>query len=151
MKQTSIDPSISKIEKKRVNGSPTYFITHNGRYGNLRQWSDWTGINYATLRSRAYLLKDIEQILNPKNLRVYQQINPRIEKRVKNTSVVQDTLCWACKNAVPSENCGCNWSRALKPVEGWEVRISKGYRDGYLVVRCPEFIVDETRDVECVD
>lgn len=34
----------------------------------------------------------------------------------------QGTLCWCCKHAVPSKDgtIGCNWSKHLEPVEGWE-------------------------------
>lgn len=58
---------------------------------------------------------------------------------------MSDTLCWSCKNAVPSQNCGCNWSREFKPVEGWtaerrDLKISRGKTvESYLVVKCPKF------------
>ena len=65
------------------------------------------------------------------------------------------SLCWSCRNAVPSlqKGTGCNWSREFKPVEGWEAqrRDLCGYmecqwKDGaiesYRVVRCPEYRQD---------
>lgn len=46
------------------------------------------------------------------------------------------TLCWDCKNACG----GCNWSKNLAPVKGWEVKIARSKcQVSYLVVRCPEF------------
>ena len=55
-----------------------------------------------------------------------------------------DTLCWDCKN---STNNGCEWSRSLKPVEGWNAVPSAilvggandKYTDSYLVLECPKF------------
>ena len=55
-----------------------------------------------------------------------------------------DTLCWDCKN---STNNGCEWSRSLKPVEGWNAVPSAilvggandKYTDSYLVLKCPKF------------
>lgn len=60
------------------------------------------------------------------------------------------SICWLCANAVPSETTGCNWSREFKPVEGWEAElstnkwandfwISQGH-DVYHVYKCPEFV-----------
>lgn len=46
----------------------------------------------------------------------------------------EHTLCWDCAN---STNSGCRWSKRFKPVKGWE---AKEQKDGYLVVKCPEFI-----------
>lgn len=61
------------------------------------------------------------------------------------------TICWKCKNAVPTATCGCSWSRSFVPVDGWiaekhNVKQSNG-RDGvydtYRVIRCPEFQKDD--------
>ena len=61
-----------------------------------------------------------------------------------------DTLCWTCQNACG----GCNWSKRLKPVEGWTVEnteikhTSKGktrYDSSCKVISCPEYIQDEPR------
>jgi hypothetical protein len=51
------------------------------------------------------------------------------------------TLCWDCYNA----GCGgCEWSKNLTPVKGWEaVKTHSEYGgDGYLVINCPKFIRD---------
>lgn len=55
-----------------------------------------------------------------------------------------DSLCWCCANATPSETAGCNWSRDLEPVPGWEAkkhRVNNGSKGvtSYRVIRCPEF------------
>ena len=60
------------------------------------------------------------------------------------------SLCWFCRNAVPSPETGtgCSWSsRTHTPVEGWEAErrdlkmCYKGYRliESYRVLACPEF------------
>jgi hypothetical protein len=61
-----------------------------------------------------------------------------------------DSLCWSCQKA-----CGkCNWSRTLKPIEGWkvDVKIIKHTSRGKTtedevtkVVKCPEYKQDERR------
>lgn len=62
------------------------------------------------------------------------------------------TLCWDCKNAVPTldRKCGCSWSRWFRPVEGWEavrkdVRVISGgtqerMSESYIVKKCPQFV-----------
>lgn len=52
------------------------------------------------------------------------------------------TLCWQCQNYIN----GCSWSRSCgtKPVEGWEA-VQEGI--SYTVIKCPEFIQDEYREV----
>lgn len=62
-----------------------------------------------------------------------------------------DSICWECKNAVPSEETGCSWSRDFVPVEGWEavrryikafprgVHSTYNFRESYCVKRCPLF------------
>lgn len=52
-------------------------------------------------------------------------------------------LCWRCKNACG----GCNWSKYLKPVEGWTadpviVKDVNGDFSSYSIKKCPEFIKD---------
>ncbi len=63
------------------------------------------------------------------------------------------SLCWFCRNAVPSQEtgAGCSWSsQTHTPVEGWEaeqrdLKMNYGYRRGYRleesyrVLACPEF------------
>ena len=60
------------------------------------------------------------------------------------------SLCWRCRNAVPSptEFTGCSWSRRYQPVEGWtaeQTAILVGAAEhrrlepSYRVIRCPEF------------
>ena len=62
------------------------------------------------------------------------------------------TLCWHCRNAVPSpeSGAGCSWSLGGTPVKGWKAqrRDIHGYKDGewtpgviesYRVQSCPEF------------
>ena len=51
----------------------------------------------------------------------------------------KQTLCWDCKRSIGK----CNWSKRLKPVEGWIANtvnptLSKPYST-YLVEQCPEF------------
>ena len=59
--------------------------------------------------------------------------------------MMSNTLCWRCKNAVPSQNCGCSWSKEFKPVEGWtaerkNLNISHGKAiESYAVIKCPKF------------
>ena len=75
----------------------------------------------------------------------------RIEKQSKGPKKYKEpygTLCWTCQNATG----GCDWSRALKPVEGWKVKIIKikasegkefvRYTDSYIVKKCPKYIKD---------
>ncbi len=59
-----------------------------------------------------------------------------------------ETLCWRCKNAVPSKSSGCSWSREFKPVEGWtadrrDLKMGKekigDYIESYFVHKCPKF------------
>lgn len=61
-----------------------------------------------------------------------------------------DTLCWYCKNAVPSERYGCAWSERGKPVDGWnaeetEIANTRGTEaikyitKSYKILSCPEF------------
>lgn len=71
-------------------------------------------------------------------------------KKVK-TKSHKDTLCWYCKNSVPDKSgkVGCNWSRFLLPLPGWDaekVTINNMYnhrkcvRKSYIVKGCPEFV-----------
>lgn len=58
-----------------------------------------------------------------------------------------DTLCWDCKNAVPGIQKGCPWSRAFKPVRGWDaerndLEIDRGRNsriESYIILNCPLF------------
>lgn len=56
----------------------------------------------------------------------------------------KETLCWSCKNAVPSKKAGCSWSEKFEPVEGWiaDKTFTKCVSDNcpsYFVRKCPEF------------
>lgn len=55
-------------------------------------------------------------------------------------------ICWWCAKAVG----GCNWSRYLEPVDGWEAIPTKilgygGLHDSFKILRCPEFEREESR------
>ena len=53
------------------------------------------------------------------------------------------SLCWECQNAVPDRIRGCNWSRHLKPVEGWTaVTTDRNNQQSKCVIDCPEFVPD---------
>ena len=53
----------------------------------------------------------------------------------------KDQLCWTCKNALPRGKYGCNWSRWLKPVDGWTATPTKR---GYYITACPQYIKEKT-------
>lgn len=66
----------------------------------------------------------------------------------------KDSLCWYCKNAVPSSTSGCSWSENFKPVKGWDaIRGDIMHGDGkskwrktvesYKVRKCPRFESDD--------
>ena len=62
------------------------------------------------------------------------------------------TLCEYCKNAVPNDTYGCEWSDLGDPVPGWEAAntIFKDSLQGedtrivksFCVLRCPKFLFD---------
>ena len=57
------------------------------------------------------------------------------------------SLCWKCKNAVPSASSGCSWSRAFQLVEGWTAEKHQQKQSGsvyetYCVISCPLFQKD---------
>ena len=71
-------------------------------------------------------------------------------RRAKNQKKNQ-TICWECVNAVPSADGsrGCNWSRKLEPVAGWNAtqyersnNESKPYIT-WCVHSCPEYVRSE--------
>ena len=50
-------------------------------------------------------------------------------------------ICWGCARASGF----CDWSRKLKPIEGWEARAVRSSYDGqknYLISKCPLFVPD---------
>lgn len=57
------------------------------------------------------------------------------------------SLCWDCKNAVPSGEHGCSWSESFEPVPGWDAHRKdvmigakkEGTTESYFVYQCPEF------------
>lgn len=57
-------------------------------------------------------------------------------------------LCWKCSNATG----GCNWSKSLLPVDGWETE--ETVVDGkptHKVISCPEFERDSKKKVAVED
>lgn len=66
---------------------------------------------------------------------------------VFNNTGVTKTICWNCKNCVPSveKKQGCEWSEHLKPVPGWDavrhkLTVSTGRSViSYMVRSCPKF------------
>jgi hypothetical protein len=76
---------------------------------------------------------------------------PRIEPVYKEAPINQSrSKCWSCQNYGGK----CSWSRAFKPVDGWEVEIKKvihkekgKVREDTItkVVKCPEYKQDERR------
>ena len=56
-----------------------------------------------------------------------------------------ESLCWACKNAVPCGGDGCSWSRRFVPIKNWTAE-EKNYPcrtrevQTYLVIDCPEYV-----------
>lgn len=64
-------------------------------------------------------------------------------------TVKRPTICWKCRNAVPTATSGCSWSRDIVPVPGWvaEKHTTPHANDGgmitaYCVDYCPEFQKD---------
>lgn len=56
-------------------------------------------------------------------------------------------LCWNCRNAIPSPQYGCPWSREFKPVKGWTakpiiVKNPPPYTS-YCITGCPLYIPDK--------
>ena len=73
-------------------------------------------------------------------------------------TVKRPTICWKCRNAVPTATSGCSWSRRFVPVEGWTAErkhTAKGngsaddVYETYCVTACPEFRKDDGGDVMC--
>ena len=80
-----------------------------------------------------------------------------VRNRIPRTEVCRsqkDTLCWYCRNAVPSPKAGtgCSWSREHTPVRGWLAdrrdvphyyirngRQISDMEESYRVVHCPDF------------
>lgn len=78
--------------------------------------------------------------------------NKKIKPRKQDCTVTRGTLCWGCQNSIPSpsKGLGCNWSRSFEPVKGWTAKkvppssyVGKNSeKDGYFVIKCPEFLPD---------
>lgn len=68
--------------------------------------------------------------------------------RIEDVDKYKGTLCWRCRNAVPSKytGYGCSWSMWFIPVEGWTAKAMKMERMScgvsYLVKKCPKFEED---------
>ena len=66
---------------------------------------------------------------------------------MENKQIKKATLCWKCKNAVPTKDAGCSWSRAFQLVEGWTAEKHQQKQSGsvyetYCVISCPLFQKD---------
>lgn len=68
------------------------------------------------------------------------------------------TLCWHCKNAVPTGTSGCSWSRDFQPVKGWvadahnlKTQSSGRHLNTYCVIYCPQFQKDNANSAVCKD
>ena len=62
-------------------------------------------------------------------------------------TVKRPTLCWKCRNAVPTATSGCSWSRDLVPVPGWvaekhQQKSNGSIYEAYCVTSCPLFQKD---------
>ena len=77
-------------------------------------------------------------------------------------SYQKPTICWKCKNAVPGERYGCEWSRCFEPVPGWDAEETwlRGYTQGrytdwtlqsFHVKSCPKFIKDDEKGTDTWD
>lgn len=58
-------------------------------------------------------------------------------------------LCWSCLNAVPNVEIGrgCEWSRLLQPVPGWdaEMVVMREVGPTWAVRGCPRYEVEPVR------
>lgn len=76
---------------------------------------------------------------------------------MENKQIKNATLCWECKNAVPTKDAGCSWSRAFQPVEGWtaekhQQKQSSSVYETYCVISCPLFQKDSRNSADsCKD
>lgn len=62
-------------------------------------------------------------------------------------TVKRPTICWKCRNAVPTATSGCSWFRDLVPVPGWvaekhQQKSNGSIYEAYCVDYCPEFQKD---------
>lgn len=62
-------------------------------------------------------------------------------------TIKRPTLCWKCRNAMPTATSGCSWSRDLVPVPGWvaekhQQKSNGSIYEAYCVDYCPEFQKD---------
>lgn len=63
---------------------------------------------------------------------------------MKTNQTKKPSICWKCKNAVPSASTGCSWSCRFVPVEGWTAEKHQQKQSGsvyetYCVISCPLF------------
>lgn len=93
--------------------------------------------------SRAYWEKNKDVILAKRKAKREAAANDRAPR------YKTDSLCWDCANAVPDRRGhGCPWSRAGKPVDGWDavpmgrMQQTGDLVDTYLVKTCPMFRSD---------
>lgn len=56
------------------------------------------------------------------------------------------TLCWKCRNAVPTLTDGCSWSLDGIPVDGWDAVKTRVIKDGYFVRACPQYVPDGRKE-----
>lgn len=81
-----------------------------------------------------------EKFLSRSNLKKYCSKNCAREMSYRRLEEDKQ-LCWRCKKACG----GCNWSKYLKPVDGWTaeptiIKDSMGDIPSYMIKKCPEFI-----------
>jgi hypothetical protein len=92
--------------------------------------------------------KTTEQIKTQRATRALQQFQSHHRTP---TNITSSQLCWTCVNAVPSTEAGtgCEWSRFLEPVPGWEAKKVKSGSglDGttYSISECPKYKPDPPR------
>ena len=107
----------------------------NGQEFSIKELAGFTGIPESTIRTRLKRKMSLDDILTP-------------------AGRDEPSICWDCKNSVPSECYGCSWSREFKPVRGWiaqkthiksdEFKAGKRRQQivSYNVRKCPHFIHD---------
>ncbi len=111
------------------------FLTNNYINMSLREISKIINKSVKAVADKAYEL----------NLR-----KPSISYEHKHKKEGHQQPCWECVHAVPNKNgnpnIGCEWSRYLKPVEGWVAEYVNTYYGGfYKIKHCPKFVKENRR------
>lgn len=100
-------------------------------------------------RRMLHLCTECGEPMKPTSCGYYRAVCEVCRAEIKRRQ--EGTLCWRCKNAVPGNGYGCEWSVRKKPVEGWTARETKlkiygnTYTKSYHVVKCPKFEKDDER------